>query len=209
MKEWAPEIPWFHTAAQKSMARLRRSPSLPAQSHTSRCALYLFFSCSVSMFSSGMSMTLESLTSSSSSLDRVMFSLGTRSVASMGLLGILSSRSRSSWKPATIGFPPGASPSLQSRRWLDTAPWRHGRTDMPPLESTVPLAMLLEPISGLPLPCPGLSRAALLLSSCCMPPAHSPVHGGPAPCGLQGWHKPSTKTRHRRMCHTVAFTTQG
>lgn len=36
-------------------------------------------------------------------------------MGSRGLMGVLSSRSTSSWKPATIGFPPGASPSLQRR----------------------------------------------------------------------------------------------
>lgn len=42
-------------------------------------------------------------------------SLGTGPVGSGGLLGGLSSRSTSSWKPATMGFPPAASPSLPRR----------------------------------------------------------------------------------------------
>lgn len=50
-----------------------------------------------------------------SALGREMFSLETGPVGSSGLLGGWSSRSTSSWKPATIGFPPGASPSLQRR----------------------------------------------------------------------------------------------
>ena len=51
--------------------------------------------------------------SASSSLDRVMSSLGTGPVGGKGLLGGLSSRSTSSWKPATIGFPAWVSLSLQ------------------------------------------------------------------------------------------------
>lgn len=52
---------------------------------------------------------------SASSLERLTCGLGTGSEGGRALPRGWSSRSTSSWKPATIGFPPRASPSLQRR----------------------------------------------------------------------------------------------